>query len=349
MIPLSATPSVSVILPCRNEARHIGVCLDSILASGYPPDKVEVLVVDGMSDDATRETVAQYTAAHPRIRLLDNPGRIVPTALNIGIGAATGEVVIRMDGHVVYPPEYIPRLVAGLLSSGADNVGGCMITLPADGTIFAQAIAIALGHPFGVGNSRFRIGARESQLVDTVPFGCFRRDVFQRVGLFDEELVRNQDDEFNHRLIRKGGRVLLLPDVVCYYYARGSLGKVARMFYQYGAFKPLVARKVGRVMTLRQLVPAMFVTGLAGAALGALFWVPAALAGAAIAGVYAAGVAACALPVARSHSARCALALAAVFPVVHLSYGVGFLRGLRDMLLKRRGPWRDPAAVPLSR
>lgn len=345
-----ATPRVTVILPCRNEGRYIGACLDSILAASYPPGQLEILVVDGMSDDGTREAVARYGARDPRVRLLDNPARIVPTALNVGIEEASGDVIARMDAHVVYPPEYLPRLVAALAETGADNVGGCIVTLPADGTAVAQAIAIALGHPFGVGNSHFRIGAKAPRLVDTVPFGCYRRDVFTRVGLFDEELVRNQDDEFNHRLVARGGRVMLLPDVVSYYYARGSFAQVARMFYQYGAFKPLVARKVGRIMTLRQLVPAAFVAALGTATLGALVWAPAGLAAAAIATAYALGVGACTLPVARSHGARCALALAAVFPVVHVSYGTGFLRGLRDGLFGRRGRWRrDPSAIPMSR
>ncbi|MGH7528934.1 MAG: glycosyltransferase family 2 protein, partial [Gemmatimonadales bacterium] len=281
------TPRVSVILPCRNEARYIAACLDSILAAAYPLTQLEVLVVDGLSDDGTRDIVARYAAAYAQIRLLDNPGRIVPTALNIGIGAASGAVIARMDAHVVYPPDYLPRLVRALTESGVDNVGGCIVTLPADRTAAAQAIAIALSHPFGVGRSPFRVGARSARLVDTVPFGCYRRDVFARVGLFDEELVRNQDDEFNHRLVSRGGRVLLVPDVVSYYYARGSFAQVARMFYQYGAFKPLAARKVGRFMTLRQLVPAAFVSALGGTGLVALLWPPAALAGLAIAGAYA--------------------------------------------------------------
>lgn len=343
------TKRVTVILPCRNEARYIGPCLDSILAAAYPADALEVLVVDGKSSDATRKRVAEYTAADPRVRLLDNPKRIVPTALNIGIREATGDVIVRMDAHVVYPPEYIPRLVAALAETGADNVGGCMITLPADGTAVAQAIAIGLGHPFGVGNAHFRIGAREQREVDTVPFGCFPRDVFRRVGLFDEEMVRNQDDEFNNRILRHGGRVLLIPDVVCYYYARGSFRQLARMFYQYGAFKPLAARKAGRIMTLRQLVPAAFVTALLGSAGAALIWPWALWITATIGGAYTAAVLACALSVARSHDRRCAVALMGVFPVVHFSYGIGFLRGLWAGLSGRRGRWRDPAAVPLSR
>jgi glycosyltransferase involved in cell wall biosynthesis len=342
-------PRVTVIVPCRNEARYIGPCLDSILASAYPADAIEVLVVDGHSSDKTRTIVADYSAKHPQIRLLDNPKRIVPTALNLGIRAASGDVIVRMDAHVVYPPEYIPRLVAALAETGADNVGGCMITLPADGTAVSQAIAIALAHPFGVGNSAFRIGARAARTVDTVPFGCFPRSVFQRVGLFDEQMIRNQDDEFNNRILRRGGKIVLLPDIVCYYYARGSFSQVGRMFYQYGAFKPLVARKTGRFMTLRQLVPAAFVGGLGAAVLTALIWPPALVLGAAIVAAYACSVLFCAARVARSHGIRCAVAIAAAFPVVHFSYGSGFLRGLWSGLIGRRTPWRDPATVPLSR
>jgi glycosyltransferase involved in cell wall biosynthesis len=342
-------PSVTVIVPCRNEARYIGPCLESIMATAYPQDRLEILVVDGQSTDNTRKIVAEYAEKYPLIRLLDNPLRVVPRALNIGIQAATGDVIARMDAHVVYPPEYLPRLVLGLKEHGADNVGGCMVTLPADGTATAQAIAIALSHPFGVGNARFRIGAREAQLVDTVPFGCYPRDVFQRIGTFDEEMVRNQDDEFNNRLIRQGGRVMLLPDVVCYYYARGSYAKLGRMFYQYGAFKPLAARKAGRITTMRQVIPAAFVTSLAGSAIGALFWPWAGIAAAAIAGSYAVGLLTCCARVARSHGFRCAVAIAGVFPVVHTSYGLGFLRGLKDGLFGRRGRWRDPAVLRLSR
>jgi glycosyltransferase involved in cell wall biosynthesis len=342
-------PRVTVILPCRNEARYIAACLDSVIGGAYPLERLEVLVVDGNSTDGTRQVVRDYAARHPQIRLLDNPGRIVPTALNIGIRAATGDVIARMDAHVVYPPEYLPRLVQALGEGDADNVGGCMITLPADGSVRSQAIAIALAHPVGVGNSHFRIGARAPRYVDTVPFGCFRRDLFQRVGMFDEDLVRNQDDEFNSRILSRGGRIRLVPDVVCYYYARGSLRQLARMFYQYGAFKPLVARKVGRIMTLRQLVPAGFVSVVGGALLAGLFWPPAWILAAAIAAVYATGIIASAARIVRSHGIRCAAALTIVFPVLHLSYGAGFLRGLRGGLFGRRSPWRDPAAIPLSR
>lgn len=343
------TPRVSIIVPCRNEEAFIGACLESILATAYPRDDLEILVVDGLSDDRTADVVRLIATRHPNVHLLENPQRIVPAALNIGIRAARGDVVVRMDAHVEYPPEYLPRLVAALDETGADNVGGRVVTLATAGTPVARAIALALSHPFGVGNSYFRIATTESRWVDTVPFGCYRRGVFERVGMFDEELVRNQDDEFNHRLIRAGGRVRLCADVVSHYYARGTYRAVARMFYQYGCYKPLVARKVGRVLTLRQLVPAALVAWLvAGGALALVWPLFAALWGAGLL-CYAIAVAAAALPVARAHGLKCAFALAAAFPLVHLSYGAGFLRGVWGLVTPGQAPWRDPAAVPLSR
>ena len=348
------TPFVSVIVPCRNEAAYIGACLDSILQSRYPIDRLELLVADGRSDDGTRAIVERYAARHPQhVRLLDNPERIVPTALNRGIRAARGDVIARMDAHVAYPPEYLPALVTALRETGADNVGGPVVTRPARPGPVTQAIAIALSHPFGVGNSYFRIGGgSDRRWVDTVPFGCWPRAVFDRVGLFDEELVRNQDDEFNHRLLHRGGRVLLEPRARSIYYARASLPQLARMYYQYGYYKPLVARKVGAIMTLRQLVPGVFVAGLLGATALAPFWSPAAWCAGGIAVSYAGLVAACAGLAGRRHGLRCVAALAAAFMVLHVSYGSGFWRGVWDHWVRRRsggGPLTDPAAIPLSR
>jgi hypothetical protein len=198
-----------------------------------------------------------------------------------------------------------------------------------------------------VGNAHFRVGATERKEVDTVPFGCFRREVFNRVGLFDEELIRNQDDEFNFRLISRGGRILLLPDVSCRYFARASLTQLSRMYYQYGYFKPLVARKIGRVMTVRQLIPALLVGTLTTLSLLGLHW-PAARAGLAlILASYAAAILSCAAGAVKTHGIRCSVALTAVFPVLHFSYGVGFLLGVLDHLVVRSMP--RPSALGLSR
>lgn len=342
-------PFVSVLVPCRNERRYIADCLDSILATHYPLDRLEVLVVDGRSDDGTREIIERHAAMHPAVRLIDNPKRITPVALNHGIRAAAGDIVLRMDAHVSYPPDYIPRLVAALEATGADNVGGVLVTRPAGHGAIARAIAVALSHSFGVGNSYFRIGVSAPRWVDTIAFFCCRRELFDRIGMFDEELVRHQDGEFNGRLIKAGGRILLLPDVTSYYYARGSVRQVARMYFQYGYFKPVVARKLGRFMSGRQLIPPAFVLSLLGTGLLAV-WVPVAgLLFGAVAGAYAAAVLTCCGLAVRRHGVRCALALAAVFPVLHLSYGFGFIRRALELVPLRRPRPRAVAELPLSR
>jgi glycosyltransferase involved in cell wall biosynthesis len=342
-------PFVSIIIPCRNEDRFIGMCLNSILANNYPKDRLEVLVVDGMSEDGTRAIVKGYARRYALIRLLDNPKKITPAALNIGIANAKGEIIMRMDAHNVYPADYISGLVSWLEKTEADNVGGVWVTLPAKETSMAQAIAIGLSHPFGVGNAYFRIGASEPKWVDTVPFGCYRREVFDRIGMFDEDLARNQDDEFNHRLIKHGGRILLVPEVVSYYYARDSLLKLWRMYYQYGYFKPLVARKIGKVMTVRQLVPPLFVLGLFGSAVLACWsWAMRLIFGSIVI-VYAAVDIGCSTIIAFKQGFRCGLALCIVFPALHLSYGLGFLKGMEDFFLLRKHLKRKIKAVKLTR
>jgi glycosyltransferase involved in cell wall biosynthesis len=348
MVTASPATFVSILIPCRNEERHIAACLDSIRGTAYPADRFEILVLDGLSDDRTRAILGDIAARDARIRVIDNPARIAPTGLNIGIRQARGDIIVRMDAHAVYPLDYVPLLVRALEETGADNVGGVLITVPPENTATARAIAIVMSHPLGVGNSYFRIGTAGRRWVDTVPFGCFRRDVFARVGVFDEEMARNQDDEFNFRLLRHGGRILLEPSVRANYYTRRTLRQLGLMFFQYGYYKPLVARKVGRVMTVRQLVPAAFVFGVAGAAALAPWWPVAAWAGTAVAGAYAALVAAAAMLRARPNGWRCAAVLLVAFPVVHFSYGLGFLRGLLDHVL-RPGGRRSADTPALSR
>ena len=343
-------PLVTIVVPCRNEERYIVECLDSILACDYPPDRLEVLVVDGMSDDGTRAVLADYAARNPLVRMLDNPRRITPVALNLAIRAARGEVIVRMDAHVVYPRNYVSRLVAALDEFGADNVGAVLRTLPANQTAMGKAIALGMSHPFGVGTSYFRIGTDQPRWVDTIAFFCIRRATFDRVGMFDEELIRHQDGEFNARLIKSGGRILLIPDVVSYYYARATLRQVGRMFYQYGYFKPLVAKKLGRFMSVRQLIPPGFVLGLLVTGVAALLWKPALLLFGLVAGSYATVVLGSAVQTAIKEGPAVGAALAAVLPVIHVSYGVGFWRRVVELLLPLRRTSRERAAeLPLSR
>lgn len=324
---------LSVVCPIYNEERYIGSCIESILSQDYSKDDLEVLFVDGMSTDRTREIVGEYAQMYPFIRLIDNPRKIVPCALNIGICASAGDIIIRLDAHAIFPTKYFSELVHYLDALGADNVGGVCLTLPVNDTPVCRGIANVLSSSFGVGNSYFRIGARDILAVDTVPFGCFRRELFDRIGFFDEELTRNQDDEFNGRIIKNGGRIYLLPHLTISYYARDSIRKVWKMYYQYGLFKPLVNKKLGRPATIRQFFPPCFVAGVVlGPVLGFVspwFWI-----------AYLA-VILCYLALATVYSLRYSqkwkdvLLQDYIYFVVHFSYGVGYLMGMMQLLFRR--------------
>lgn len=317
-------PFLSFVVPMRNEAGHIGECIDSILRQDYPPDRMEVLVVDGRSGDASREVVAGYARRDSRVRQLDNPKRIVPAALNIGIRAARGDIVVRVDGHTTLNPDYARAGVAALARSGADNVGGPMIAR--GGGPVGDAVALATSSRFGIG-AYFHFGTDE-RLVDTVYLGMWPRAVFARVGLFDEELVRNQDDEFNYRLRKLGGQVLLTPSMRSSYQNRRDLRSLARQFYQYGLWKVRVCQKHPRQMSWRHFVPPAFV--LVVALTGLSTWVAprAAVAGAGVIALYALGVAVASRQAAARAQASTAFWLPIVFATLHVSWGLGFLVGL---------------------
>jgi glycosyltransferase involved in cell wall biosynthesis len=343
-------PSLTVVVPCRNERDYISQCLDSILSQDYPRDRIaQILVVDGQSDDGTREIVERYVRRNPTVRLVDNPRRIPAAALNIGIQAAEGEVVVRLDAHATYPATYLSRLVPALEAHGADNVGGVISTVPANDSAIARAIAVALSHPFGVGDSYFRIGTTEPRWVDTIAFFCCRREVLERLGGFDEELARGEDCEFNFRLRDKGGRVLLVPGVEARYYARRTLKQLAQMLYQYGYFKALLMRKMGRVLSLRQFVPSGFVVALLGSAILSL-WVPLArLPFALVAGAYVLALVLSSVHAGRTQGIRTMAVLPVAFAFMHFSYGIGFLKGIGDHILGYRSRPLPVGAVRLSR
>ena len=255
-------PNISIICPIYNEEKYIKKCIDSINKQTFPKDNMEIFFVDGMSTDKTRLIIEEYAKIFSNIHLLVNPNKIVPTALNLGIKNSKGDIIIRIDAHCAYPSNYISALVGYLYELNADNVGCILNTLPINDSTMCRAIAIASSHPFGVGNSKFRTGAINIIETDTVPFGCYRREVFDKIGLFDEELIRNQDDEFNARLINSGGKIFLIPNIVVDYFARDNFKKMSRMYYQYGLFKPLVNKKLGKPATGRQFVPVIFLMGL---------------------------------------------------------------------------------------
>jgi hypothetical protein len=269
--------------------------------------------------------------------------------MNIGIKSAKGQIVMRMDAHTVYPANYVSGLVQWLIRSKADNVGGVSVVRPANASPKAHAIAWALSHPWGVGNSHFRIGTALPKWVDTVPFGCYWKKVFDRIGLYNEVLVRNQDDELNHRLIKLGGRILLVPEIMSFYTARETLGQLWVMYYQYGYFKPLAARAVGTVMTARQLVPSVFLVCLILSALFAPWSDIMALVFKLISISYTALDVTVSLRAALESSLRCGLWSMVIFPILHMSYGIGYLRGLLDLFVLPRRDASERVVLPLSR
>ncbi len=255
---------ISIIVPCRNEERFIGICLESILNQDYPKDKLEILVVDGMSKDRTREIVRnfQFPISNFQIRLIDNPRVITPAAMNIGIRAAKGEVIIKMDAHSVYEKDYISNCVRHLEESGADNVGGVLKAVPSKNTLTAKVIAISLSHFFGAAGSHFRTGTDGPREVDTVAFGCYWRKVFDKIGLYDERMTQIEDLEFNYRLRKAGGKIMLFPDIKAIYYP--SSDNLSSFFWHnftdgIWATYPL---KYGFKVSLRHLIPLIFVLTL---------------------------------------------------------------------------------------
>ncbi len=330
-------PFVSVVMPVRDEAGFMTRSLGAVLAQDYPPDRMEVIVADGMSGDGTREVVLRLAASDPRVTLVENPGRIAPTALNAAIARSRGDVVVRVDGHCEVAPDYISRCVAHLAAGDADGVGGPLETVGE--TPVARVIALAMGFPFGVGGAPFRTRRAYTGLVDTVAFPAYTRAALERAGPYDEELVRNQDDEYNYRLRSFGGRILLAADVRARYFSRGALRSLFRQYFQYGLFKVRVLQKHPRQMRPRQFIPPLFVATLLLLALGALFAPAARIGLLGVAGTYVVACLLASAAAARGTGFPEALLLPAVFAVLHLSYGIGFLAGL----VRFAGRWGDRA------
>jgi glycosyltransferase involved in cell wall biosynthesis len=326
-------PLVTVILPIRNEARYIARCLEAVLTQDYALNKMEVLIVDGMSEDGTREICSQFANRKSQIaiRVLNNPERIVPTALNRGIRAARGDVIVRVDGHAVIAPDYVRRCVEVLARVDADCVGGAIRTIGE--TWIARGIALAQSSPFGVGNAAFRY-SDHAQYVDTLAFGAHRREVFDRIGLFDEELVRNQDDEFNFRLIRAGGKIWLDPEIRSEYFSRASLRGLWKQYFEYGFWKVRVIQKYHRPASWRHLVPVTFVLALgASVVVSALaqspLWFLLVIAPYALASLIAS------LWIAARKGWQYLPVLPLAFAAMHLAYGIGFVAGIIRFGLSR--------------
>lgn len=254
-------PFVSVIIPCRNEEKYIGQCLDSIIEQDFEKENLEVLVVNGASQDNTRGVVNKYANQHPFIKLLENREKYTPFGLNIGIREAKGEIIVRMDAHARYEKDYISKCVKYMKEYNADNVGGVIKTLPTQNTFVAKAIAICLSSLFGAA-SFFRLGSRKIREVDTVFGGCYRKEIFQKIGLYNENLIRSQDIELNLRLKKIGGKIILSPDIVSYYYPSADFISFLEHNFNDGFWVTYPLNFNVRIFRLRHLIPLIFTSSI---------------------------------------------------------------------------------------
>lgn len=327
-------PFVSLLIPMRNEAQYILACLNSLARQDYPRERFEVIVLDGRSSDQSKALVETFFQEQPIGKLLDNPKRIQAAAWNLGLQAARGEVIGIVSAHCELAPNYISQLVETLHRTRADMVGG-PTHADAQGSK-AQAIALALNSPFGVGDAAFHYTTREIE-VDTVFMGTCWRRTYEEIGGFDEEMVRNQDDEFSYRLREHGGRIICNPAIRSRYFNRASLGSLWKQYFQYGFYKVRVLQKHPRQMSVRQFVPLALVLGLLGAGLFTLLfpwgWIFLALA----VGSYLLTNLAASIYTASKKGWKHLPLLPLCFAILHLSYGLGFLAGL----FKFWNRWQD--------
>ena len=330
---MTLTPRISVIMPVRNEGQFLKTAVESLLVAGSAIDSFEIIIVDGMSDDDTRDVVAKLQSRDKRIKLVDNPQRTVPHAMNLGIKMSQAEVIVRVDGHAEVYPDFLERSLELLAAHPECScVGGNIENIDLDRG--SGVISLAMSSRFGVGNSRFRTGGSEGY-VDTLAFGAYRKSDLVMIGLFDEDLIRNQDDELNYRLVKAGRLIWYSPTIRSRYFVRSSLGKLFRQYFQYGYWKVYVNRKHSAVTNLRQLVPPLFVASVIVLAVAALFLPVARVLLAAELLLYLVVASIVALSLGRSLGK--ALGVLMAFMTLHTGYGLGYLAGMRDfMLLKRR-------------
>lgn len=329
-------PGVTIIVPCRNERDAIEAFIGNVRSQAEVPGGFEVLIADGCSDDGTRELLERIVASDPRFIVIDNPARTVSPGLNMAIRRARGAVVVRMDVHTDYAPDYLRCCLEGLAKSGAQNVGGPALTRASG--YFQRANAAAYGSPFAVGGARFHDGTFEGD-VDTVPYGCWRRETLETLGGFDEALVRNQDDELNLRLVRSGGRIWQTPRIRSWYRPRSTPSSLFGQYFQYGYWKVHVIRKHRIPGSWRHLVPAAAVA--AGAALlVASAWVPTAgfVLGICVLAWLGLAMVAAVATCRRVREWDLLPALPLIFATYHFAYGTGFLLGLVHVAFGRRTP-----------
>ncbi len=326
--------AVTVIVPCRNEGDSIEACLRSLMGQERPGDDYELIVADGLSDDGTAEVLSRLAEEYPCLKVITNHKRTMPAGVNLGIQAARGRYIAIMGAHNRYASDYLRQSVQVLEETKADNVGGSMVC--AGESYIQEAIALAHHSGFSVGGAKWHDPQYEGP-ADTVFGGVYRREVFDRIGLFDEELVRNQDDELNLRLVQSGGRIWHSPRIKSWYKPRRHLKALLQQYIQYGYWRVRVVQKRKAAASLRQYVPGAFVFSLMALPLAALLWSPAWWLWLSTSVAYGLCTIAISLTVAARQGWRYFPVLPWVFACYHLGYGIGFLHGMVDFVLLRRG------------
>lgn len=321
---------LSVVCPLFNEKKYIVSCIESIQKQDYPKDDLEVIFVDGISTDGTREILQEYCKSNANFIMLDNPKHIVPCAMNLAIRQAKGDIILRLDMHAEYATNYFSQLTQKLKELNADNVGCVCNTDVMNKTPKSLAIKAVLSSRFGVGNGSFRIGADKIMEVDTVPFGCFRRDVFDKYGYYDEQLVRNQDIELNKRIAAGGGKILLIPEALCTYYARETYGAIARNNYRNGLWNLLTVKHTRDFasLSLRHFVPLIFLLSLVLPPLAALLWWPLAIISVLSLSAYLLILMLVSIKLHKSDKELKIFLLVNAFIVLHFSYAAGSFVGI---------------------
>ncbi len=326
-------PKVSVIIPARNEENFIEKCIESFLTCDYPKELIEVIVVDGMSEDRTREIVGEISRRDDRVLLVHNERKITPVALNLGVKASKGEYIFFSGAHSEMPSDYVSKCIKNSIETGADNVGGVMKTEPRVKSAVGIAISKVLSSPLGVGGAKFRTGVSKPTEVDTVPFGCYKREVFDTIGYFNEKLVRNQDIEFNLRLKRAGGKIILFPDIELTYYSRSTFKELWKNNFGNG-FWVVAAKRYAKVPhSTRHLVPLAFVLFLLLGPIISLVTSFFSFIYISLLAIYFVAVILFSLAHAMETKRQDVFFAAIVtYPVLHISYGVGSLLGFLSFL-----------------
>lgn len=321
---------VSVVMPVYNEEKYIGKCIDSLLLQDYPKENMEWIFVDGCSKDKTVEILEKYQYKYPElIKIFNNPQKIVPYAMNIGIEASCGKYIVRLDAHANYATDYISKCIYYLENTDAENVGGVAET-KANG-FMGNTIAKMLSSKFGVGNSQFRTNG-ESGYVDTVPFGAFKREVFSKYGGYDERLVRNQDNEMNFRIRKNGGKIYLSRDIHLSYYCRDSIKGISTMAKKNGMWNIITMKLCPGSMGVRHFIPFLFVISVLGLVIlgmvHSVFWM---LLGLELALYFILDIL---FSIKQASNIKEFFTLIMLFPIFHVSYGIGSMIGITKLFSK---------------